>query len=227
MTTLIGIKAEKEKKGVILGSDISRTQTHWESQGDIAYRQQKRTEGQKIYIDKSGNSAICMTGVFDGTYIEFLSKFIEGEFDIEKITKTKSFPELLNLNLSRWGGRVPNDELLNALLLATRVNGPELYTCFPLGYVETRSATSIGSGSRYALEYLSGQEKLIPRGISIREGVDLTVAALDKASQDLYTGGLDLVVVTDQGIDDIGKNIRKKVDSARLRAINEAKRSLK
>jgi 20S proteasome alpha/beta subunit len=230
MTTLIGIKASKGEQGVILASDMSRTQTRWTPQGDVAYRQQKRTEGQKIYINDAGTAAMCMSGVYDQPYVDFLSQFLEGEFNLEKVLEKGFFPELLNLNLKRWGGRVPNTDACNALLIATRLgkeSTPMLHTCYPLGAIEERSWTSIGSGSEYALEYLSESGKLVPKRIDVEQGIDLTVKALDKASQDLYTGGIDLIVVRPEGIEDFGEQIRKEVDAARQKAIAKAKASLR
>ncbi len=66
MTTLVGIKAEKGKKGVILVSDISRTQTTWNPQGYVAYREQTRSEGQKIYVSDNQEMALCISGIYDG-----------------------------------------------------------------------------------------------------------------------------------------------------------------
>lgn len=226
MTTLIGIIAGNGEGGVILGSDMSRTQTSWNPQGDVAYRSQRRTEGQKIYIDNKRKIALCMSGVYDQQYIDFLSGIIEGKIDFKKAIKQKNFIELRNLNLNRWQGRVPDTDFMNGLLVATRFEDPKLYTCFPLGLVDERAWTAVGSGSDYALRYISEQGKLIPKGISIGEGIDLTVSALDQASQDLYTGGLDLVIVKKDGIYDLGKEIREDVNRARLNAIKRIKSGL-
>lgn len=223
MTTLIGIRAGNGNGGVILGSDMSRTQTSWNPQGDVAYRQQRRTEGQKIYIDNKREIALCMSGTYDQHYIGFLSKVINDEVDLKKNIEERFFPELAKLNYDRWQGKVPNNENINGLLIATRFDEPKLYTCWPLGLLEERSWTSIGSGSEYALNHISEQGKLIPRGICLGEAIDIVVAALDKASQDVYTGGLDMVVVKKEGIYDFGKEIREEVNTARLKAIEGVK----
>lgn len=115
---------------------------------------------------------------------------------------------------------------MNGLLVATRFDEPKLYTCYPLGRIEERAWTAIGSGSDYALRHIAESGKLIPKGVNVHQGIDLTVEALDKASQDLYTGGLDLVVVTKDGIHDIGESIRREVTLARENAIRIAKQNL-
>ncbi len=51
--------------------------------------------------------------------------------------------------------------------------------------------------------------------------------SLDQASQDLYTGGLDLVVVKREGIYDLGEDIRSNINIARGRAIGKAKTIIK
>jgi len=226
MTTLVGVTAEKGKKGIILASDLSRTRTSWRPHGDVAFRQQTRSEGQKIYIDNEGEFAVCMSGVFDQSYVDFLSELLEGNTDLIKNIPEGKFYELLRLNLSRWEGRIPNEDM-NSLLFATRFNGkPELYTCYPLGNIERRIYTSIGSGSGYALENISSSTELIPKGITLKKGVDLVVQSLEKASQDIYTGGLDLVVVTKNGIQSFGKDIKESIDNAKSYAIRDIKKKL-
>jgi len=223
MTTLVGIKTGNGEGGVILGSDMNRTQTGWNPQGDVAYRIQRKIESPKIYIDNNRELALCMSGVFDQPYVDFLSALLEGGINFKEAIERRDFEALRNLNLFRWQGRVPDTDFMNGLLIATRFNEPKLYTCFPLGFLEERAWTSIGSGSDYALRHILESGKLIPKGIRLNDGIDLTVQALDTASQDLYTGGLDLVVVTKDGIYNMGEVIRSEVNTARTNAIDKAK----
>ena len=126
------------------------------------------------------------------------------------------------LNEYRWEGRQPNTHNMNSLLIATRFNKkPELYSVWPLGRVEGKVWTSIGSGSDYAGEYISKQGKLIPRGLSINEGIDLAVSSLNNASQDIYTGGMDLVVITKDKISEYGKDIKEAIDSSKTKVISK------
>lgn len=226
MTTIVGIKAEKGTRGVILASDLSGTREFWDQKGDVAYRHQTKSEVQKIYIDKKKEIALCPTGSFDNHYINFLSSILEGDIDIRKATETGNFSEFLDMNLGRWEGRIPTDDR-NSLVVATRFDGnPQLYTCWPLGRVEERSWTSIGSGSNYALNYISHQGILIPRGLTLKKAVELVDSSLDYASTDLYTGGLDMVIITKDGISEHGKNIRTHIKGGRQRAIQEIKKDL-
>ncbi|MDD5192971.1 MAG: hypothetical protein PHF67_00115 [Candidatus Nanoarchaeia archaeon] len=227
MTTLVGIRAGQVKEGVVLASDLSQTKTVWSPQGDVAYRQQTKLEGQKIYVDDSRQLAVCMSGIYDQPYIDFLSGILKGQIDFQKAVEKEFFPELANLTLSRWGGKVPENELYNGLLVATRFdNRPKLYTCFPLGKVEERNWTSIGSGSQFALEHISKQGKLIPHYLGLEEAVDLAQSSLDKASQDLYTGGLDIVVIAPGEITEFGSEIKAEIERARTRSIERLKRKI-
>lgn len=226
MTTLVGIAAEKGIKGIILGSDLSRTTTQWRSEGDVAYRQQTRSEGQKIYVDDKKEVALCMSGLFDQQYVNFLSAILDGKIDIRDKVRTGFFSDLANLNNARWDGKVPNDNAMSGILLATRFdNIPKLYTCWPLGKVEERYLTCIGSGSEYALKNISDQGKLIPGRINLKEGIDIAISALDEASQDIYTGGLDLVVVTPKQIQSFGDQIKDHLRESRKKVLNKVKRN--
>lgn len=216
MTTLVGLVAGNGKKAVILGSDVSRTETQWKPQGDIAYKQQTRLEGQKIYVDDKEEAALCMSGSFDRAYQDLLCKILSGEINVKESIEKGGMQELLSMHLNRWEGRVPNEDSINGLLLATRYNNtPMLHTCWPLGKVEQRAWTSIGSGSNYAIEYIGRSGKLIPERVGMEEGIKLVVGALDRASQDIYTGGLDLVVLTEDKIYKFGEEIKNALARAK------------
>jgi 20S proteasome alpha/beta subunit len=74
---------------------------------------------------------------------------------MEKVTSEGKFDDLVKTNLIRMGGRQWGGELTNSLILATRFDdGPRLFTCWPLGLVEERYVTGIGSGSDPALSYI-------------------------------------------------------------------------
>jgi len=222
MTTLIGLKAENGREGVILASDLSRTATDWIAQGDVAYRAQTKSEGQKIYVSKNRELAVCMSGVFDSLYTDFLSRLLDGQIDFRKAINEKGFPELSGLNHARWGNKFPDNNHLNGLLIATRFeNQPRLYTCWPLGLVEPVSdLSSFGSGSQYALKHIQSKGKLIPYQLSISEGVSLASEALEEASRDIYTGGLDLVVITSDEIQEFGAVIRESMETAKKAAVD-------
>lgn len=221
MTTLIGIKAEQGRKGVVLASDLSVTRTNWSSQGDIAYRSQTRQEAQKIYVNDNRDFALCSAGTFDQSYKDFLSDILIGKIDMEKILAEKKFPQFLEVTLSRWEGKLPDSENMNGILIASRFGGRlKLYACWPLGLIEERPWTSLGSGSKYAIEYISSIDKIIPGRVTVPEVVDIAVAGLDSASQDIYTGGLDIVVVEPAGIREFGKEIRERLSSARKTALS-------
>ena len=220
MTTLIGIRAGNGNgiEGVVLASDSTMTRTNWVNQGDSAYREQTRSEAKKIYVGENGEFALCMSGFYDEPYTDFLSEVLKGKIDLRNVTKTGFFKEFANMNLARWDGRVPNNDRMSALLLATRFEKPSLYTCYPLGHVEERRWTSIGSGSEHAIQYLSGKE-IIPQEIGMGQAINLAIEGLDEASRDIYTGGINLVTITEAGIEDFTSRINEAVKRAKTRVI--------
>jgi len=222
MTTIIGIEAKNGNRGAILASDLSATKTQWSPEGDVAYRRQTKTEFQKICVNNDRTVALCLAGSVDKQYFSFLKEVLEGRIDIQKVVKTGSFPEFLGLNMDRWEGRIPNQEG-NSMLMATRFGDPKLYTCWPLGKVEQRDFTAIGSGSDYALQYLADHRQPLYMGLPIARGIDLAVESLDKAAQDIYTAGLDLVVVTSDRIHEFGRGIKTAVEIARIKKIKQIK----
>jgi len=224
MTTITGITYNTPNKGIVLVSDLTRTETSWNTQGDVAFRQQTKSDAQKIHVSTQRDLAVAMSGAFDQPYVDLLSEILSGGIDVRRRIEKGDFTELRSLNLSRWNGRIPNNDYMSGLLIATRFEGkPQLYTCWPLGLVEQRHWTSVGSGSRYAIEYIQAQNVLIPSQLDRNNAIDIAVASLDEASQDIHTGGLDLVIITPNGIEEHGDTIRRTVKDARTRAINSIK----
>jgi len=231
MTTEIGIVSEEKfenefRRAVTLASDKARTTTSWKPHGDLAYKQQQRSEGQKIFIDNNNDFAVCMSGIYDERYEEFLYGMIRGKLDVKKALLEGCFMPLAELNVSRWEGRMPEDNF-NSLLIASRFESkPKLYTCWPLGKVEERYFTSIGSGSKYALPYIQKKAKAIPYAVSLENSIDLAVEGIKAASEDIYTGGLDIVIVTEKEIIPFGKEIDENVNSALNKSILDIKSRL-
>ena len=97
--------------------------------------------------------------------------------------------------------------------------------CTPYWFLNTLkivfsySRTKVRSLRRKQFFWYQKQGKLIPGRLELKEGIDLTVNALDEASQDIYTGGLDLVVVKKDCILEYGKEIRDSIANARADAI--------
>ena len=226
MTTLIGIVSDRNEPAVVLASDLSGTSFSWTSEGDFAYRKQKRYESQKIYVDDKGEVAISATGLIDSHYHHFLSDVLRGRIDIKKSVEEGDFKEVLDFHLKRWGGMVPNLDMTNSFLIETRFdNKPELYTCYPLGKIDGRYWTSIGSGSEYSLEYIGKSGKMNNR-VTLDEAIDLVVDGLKAASQDVYTSGLDLVVIRPDGISQFGDKISRSLEESKRQTVDSIKREL-
>jgi len=196
MTTILGIDTRKDGGGVVMASDLQGTS------GD------QKGFYKKLHVNDNRNSVLGVSGIYDEQFRDFLGNFMTGKIDIEKIVKRGRFKELVDLNLKRLEGRMfPVNGNFNGVLLGTNVNGkPELYTCWPLGRVESRAFTCIGSGSKFVEEYLGSKNVVLSAegngttlnsdNLSLEEGIDLAETAASYATADLYSVGFDLVILS-------------------------------
>ena len=115
------------------------------------------------------------------------------------------------MNVQRLGTKLPDTGALTSFLLATRFdNVPKLWTCWPMGAVEERSWVALGSGEERIREYLKalqvyGESKgyLDFRSPTISDAIRVGLEAVRRAqTQDVYSHGLDMLVVTPKGIND-------------------------
>lgn len=229
MTTIIGLKAGKGKKGVVLASDLTGTIESWSQQGDVAVREQIKRNTQKIYLNQDKTAAFAMTGVLDDVSKKVLNDLRYDGDMIRNAVQNKYLECLFQANLSRGKGRIWDSQNECGMLLAERLNDePRLWTCYPLGLVEKRDGekfyTAIGSGSRYALEYLNSLQMMDARDIDLENGIGVVISALTRANADIYTGGLDLSVVTQDNIYEFGQEINKNAARAEERAIRRIMR---
>lgn len=225
MTTLIGIagynKTEPRSQSIVLASDIATTQQNWEASGDVAHMQRTRKESQKIHINDAGDAAIAMSGVRDDAYKRFLYDFLKGKIDFRKSIEKEFFEELLRMNLDRFEGKMFNGEMVNGLLIATRYdNQPKLWYCWPLGKLDRKIITAMGSGSEYALKHISTKDILSPEQITVGNAIQYASEAVEAASTDIYTTGLDLVVVAPDKITTFGNRLKSDIDRAKRSALD-------
>ncbi len=223
MTTLVGLVTKKGKSSVILGSDRNMTTTNSKDDGEITYKEETKSDRQKIYVNNDRTAVLGVTGIEDNAYAEFMGRFIEGRFNLKKIIRDGFFPELVGLNMARWDDKEP-DSHYNRFFLATRFGKPKLYLCWQLGKVEEKPYDADGSGSEYAIDYLESKSSLISQLTSIEDGINLITSSLEKASKDIHTNGLDLVVLTKKGIYEFGNEIRWAMESARVMEIEKIKK---
>lgn len=227
MTTIVGIKSGIHKPSVVLASDLAMTETQWKSAGDVAYMQQTRADVQKIFVSEDNDFAAAISGTVDQPYVDFYTNLLRGKFNLREAIKSGYFSDFADLNLNRWNGKNP-DQRVNSLLLASRFDSkPELYTVYPLGKVEYRPWTAIGSGSEFALDTIRHCDKFIPGYLPIKEAIDLASRSLENASRDIHTGGLDLVVIQPDRIVSFGTQISQALKFAREKVVGEIKDSFK
>ena len=132
---------------------------------------------------------------------------------MKAVVESGKFEELRELNLGRLGRKTPDLERMSSFLLISRYDGKtRLQTCWPLGDVENRGLTYIGSGSQRAAEYFNARKTLSQTRDYRRlkndktEIADIIVAGLEAVRYaqmiDIHSSGLDLVVATPEGLKD-------------------------
>jgi len=229
MTTLIGICSD-DKKEVVLAAD--RQASRMDSDGRTEYKHPT----QKLYVNKDRNSAFGIVGAYDGRTQELVKLMIEGKIDLQKVIAEGRFQELLDINFDRFGGKLPDNEKCTGILLATNIDYPRLFTCFPMGKVEQREDTNAGSGSRYVEEYLRAEQvinqarqkaSLLNGPISSTVAREMAYRAVRYAAKfDPYSSGLDMVIVSPQSITELGKNITGLEEKAQKQILDLIKRQL-
>lgn len=220
MTTIFGIKHPDVESGILVA----------DRQTTIGDRRTGLLEGKhlgrKIWINKDNLYCVGHSGLRNKETEEFIENLVEGKYDIEKIVKKKYFPELRKLNIKRMGNHLPNLNDLSSFLLLSRFNNePRLYTCFPLGSVEERVWTSIGSGYSRVQEYMDAIRVLSESKnynannspVTLPDILQIGLEAVRRSgNQDIYSNGLDLVVCTPDKImdhfNDFGDNFGKKLE---------------
>lgn len=222
MTTVFGVK-HPEVDSAILVADRQTTMTDCRTGFPAG-----KHLGRKLWTGKGNLYCVGHSGLIDKETEDFVGNLTEGKYNIEKIIEEKNFTELRELNIKRMGRNVPELDKLSSFLLLTRFdNKPKLYTCFPLGNVEERVWTAIGSGFPKIREYMDALTILSEaknyinykrNPISTRDIVRVGLEAVRRSqNQDIYSSGLDLLVCTPNGIDDhftelqddFGKKLKK------------------
>jgi 20S proteasome alpha/beta subunit len=214
VTTIVGIWTDD--RHVILASDQQATQ----ERGDAGSRSPTR----QIHIANDGSFAVAMSGIYDDHYVSFLTRLLAGEIKVNEATQKEYSQEFRDLTLSRWTRQVPTGEM-NRLFLATRHGVPALYHWWPLGLVQLSGSDAIGSGAAYAQQMIT-ERKRIPERMTVGDGLDLALNALQEANQDLYTSGLDLVIISQKGIREYGHRLRAAAELAKHDQLKQIKADL-
>jgi len=221
MTTIVGLTSSGPK-AIILASDECNTTSFILKQKGGETQEQYRTECKKIVISEKNLFAAAACGVNDPALKEFMYRLANSDSQLNYTLLSKRFDALLELNGNRWDWKVPDSDNANSMLVASRFNNtPALYTCFPLGCVEPRDYTAIGSGSPYALQFISDNKP--PRAINLDEAIELAIGSIEVAHKDPHTNGLDIVVVGPARIIPYGHVITQEVQKAK----NEFTRKIK
>lgn len=219
MTTLIGICSE-DKSEVVLAAD--RQSSSMDKEGRIQYKQPVK----KLYKSNDERVVLGTVGFYDDLTQNLVKAIIEGKIDIQKVISDRKFPQLLDINLERCSGKLVDKENSTGIIVATRFNSPELFTCFPMGCVEPRGElTYVGSGDKYVHEYLYSESiihqarpdaSIFEAGkVTPKVARELAYRSVRHAARfDPYSNWLDMTTVSAQGITEFGEAITKEEDKA-------------
>lgn len=218
MTTLVGICSE-DKSEVVLAADRQASNT--DNEGKFVYKQ----AAQKLYVNKDRNIALGIVGAYDESTKTLVKQIVDGNLDIQKITSDGRFQQLFEINLNRAKGRMLTPDNSTGMLIATRFNSPELFTCFPMGSVEPRMNICVGSGEKYASEYFNAESIMSQarpeasifesKKLTPKVARELAYRAVRFAGKfDPYSNGLDMLTLSGEGIKEFGEEITKQEDLA-------------
>ena len=196
MTTVIGIRYPQVDLALLI-ADRQATNNNM---------REKHIDRRKIQTSQDGMYAFGHSGLANEDLYQLAEKMYAGKIDMQKILKEGKFPELKELNLARMGDKTPTAENSSSFLVVSRFDGkPALHTCWPLGAVEPRTLTWIGSGSKSIEDYYAALGVMMEarnylntqRPPTSDDLIRLGLEAVRYAqSRDLYSHGLDLIALT-------------------------------
>lgn len=205
MTTVFGLKHPKINSGVLVAD---RQSTVLDENGLPT----EKELGRKLWISEDNYFCFGHSGRRDQRLEEFAYNLAQGKYDIERIISKKYFPELRKLNIARMGKEVPDLNQISGLVMLTRLNNkPNLHACHPLGKVDQMVWSTMGSGQKKVTEYMNAKKVLWESkdylegegDLEMKDQIEVGLEAVRRAqSQDLYSHGLDMVVITPRGIKD-------------------------
>jgi hypothetical protein len=218
MTTIIGLRHPEIPMGVLV-ADRQTTQINAQTGFPSG-----KSLGRKLWASEDSNYCFGHSGNRDQDTERFVQGLVQGEFDVKQIVEKGYFPALRKLNVKRMGKHLPDLGKLSSFVLATRFDeDPKLYGCWPLGAVEERVWTTVGSGDQKVNEYMdalnvlnASRDYIASEPIKAEDIIRVGLEAVRRAQgADLYSHGLDMMVCTPAGINDhyaeLGDDFRKKL----------------
>lgn len=189
-TTTLGIVC---KEGIVLAADRRVTA------GFVAHKKFKKI----VQIDDE----MAVTTAGSVSEAQLLSKLIRAELNLKNIQTNRkaTAKEVANLLASLVYSNIRQSFLFQSiaafLLAAKDKEGFHLYSIGPDGSLMKNDDYAFdGSGEMFAIGVLESHYK---KGLSVKEGIQIAVKAINAALQrDVYTGnGIDLVTITSKGLE--------------------------
>lgn len=233
MTTIVGLQGVYQGKPVVvLASDTTITSERTENHGEITRRIKDQGLCKKMYPTLDGKGIVAIAGDLNDLTTRLLQKLVRGEVDIQYVCAEKKFPEFLEATLAQTGGKTmqPGKETFFLLAYPDTNGSPQLYSCWPLGCVEQVRRTSVGSGSDHAIAFINreltyGRQPRLnfldrEESPNVQDCIKLASGGVRCAARDMYTNGLDVSVVTPDGVKSYGERIRKTLELAEQETIH-------
>ncbi|MEK6926695.1 MAG: hypothetical protein AABW50_05450 [Nanoarchaeota archaeon] len=248
MTAVIGIRTNKGLESVVIGADTQMSFTKKDSDeivgkksvrkivhgenwimafagnmGDELYKFYKKLGGSKRY----GSSEEIVNGMI----FNAVKRYGECKKNLSKY-EGLHFVEVAHLNASlmRREGFEFNDIPEFVLAIYSKESGVELFHVDELGNLnepiyEELDYVAIGSGSKKINNYI---EELIDKEdgsqfpVDIERSIKIARGSVHAAAErEIYTGGIDLAVLTEKGVDDYGPQIKEALIKAEDKKFDE------
>ena len=211
MTTIFGIK-NQELNAAILVADKQSTANNPHTGIPIG-----KYINRKLHVSDDGLFCFGMAGLYDQHTHELVKKLKENKYNIQEIIEKGDFEILRNLNINRIDRQLPDYNRMTGFLMATRFdNTPKLYNCYPFGKVAEGYLVPIGSGEQKLNEYINssiimGEAKNYMNPDTepkIENMITYGLEAVRRSqNQDMFSQGLDLLVITPEKINDHFKDL--------------------
>ncbi|MDP2946963.1 MAG: hypothetical protein Q8N88_02515 [Nanoarchaeota archaeon] len=153
-----------------------------------------------------------MTGIRDALYERFAIDLMDGKINFKQRLKKWDFPEVRQMNLQRAEyKKLEGTE--NTLLIASRINEPELFKVYPFGKIERVGRWAVLGPDEVRLHIDTHDFRMFE--LTASETAERVLRTLEVANQNEIIRGYDLAVVRRSGILYFGDYIQREMEKAR------------
>ena len=231
MTTIIGVKADVEPKGIVLAADTQITVMSEDGKKILGKQIDKKIRvGPFWAMADAGDSNRELNQFYAN--LKNQNKGEKERHPVYAAVNKKRFMEINELNASL---RRQEESMEDLPIFVLGVNHPYLglYVVDEFGGFHSAPKEReiyyvvAGSGGKRAatnIEDLIEEDKIKKEYFTVAEAIQIATDALSGVeSRDVQTSGIDLVVLTEKDITEYGKSIRDAIKSAKQKEIDTIK----